>query len=123
MLGTISITRSMCVTRGAKKAFEEPKSQMGHRQVAMPPSLVIELREHHERMEQLRGPLDDNTLLFAWEDGRPMLPDSVTDAFKRIARRLGLGWHPATRPAAQSRDPDAGARHPPEGGERAAGPL
>ena len=66
---------------------------------------------------------DGNTLVFTWEDGRPMLPDSVTDAFKRIARRLGLGWHPATRPAAQSRDPDAGARHPPEGGERAAGPL
>jgi integrase len=90
LLGTISITRSMYVARGAKIAFEEPKSQMGRRQVAMPPSLAIVLREHHKRMEQLRGPLNDKDLVFTWEDGRPMLPDSVTRAFKRIARRLGL---------------------------------
>ena len=90
LLGTISITRSMYVTKGAKKAFEEPKSQTGRRQVAMPPSLAIELREHHKRMEQLRGPLNDNDLVFTWEDGRPMLPDSITHAFKRIALRLGL---------------------------------
>ena len=56
----------------------------------MPPSLAIELREHHECMEQLRGPLNNNDLVFTWEDGRPMLPDSITHAFKRIARRLGL---------------------------------
>src|SRR3990170_5414573 len=34
--------------------------------------------------------LKDDDLMFAWPDGRPMLPDSVSHAREKLVNRLGL---------------------------------
>ena len=82
--------RAMHVLKAAKVIFEEPKSRKGKRSIAMPPSLSLALAEHRRCMEEVFGPRSDDDLVFTWEDGRPMRPNSVTHAFKRIARRVGL---------------------------------
>ena len=71
--------------------YGEPKSARGRRQIAMSPSLAIVLREHREFMEPITGPLADAGLVFTWEGGRPMLPDSISHSFAKVVRRLGLG--------------------------------
>ena len=90
LMGTISVNRAMHVLKGARLVFNEPKSAKGRRLIAMPPSLGLALAEHHEMMERVRGSLREDDLVFTWEDGRPMLPLSVSHAFRRIARRIGL---------------------------------
>ena len=58
-------------------------------------SAVLALRAHRERVEadtaQLGIVLESSRLVFSKvEDGTPLKPNSVTQAFRRIARRLGL---------------------------------
>ena len=90
LLGTISIRRAMHVLKGGEVLFQEPKSRAGQRSIAMPPTLNLALAEHRAVMERIRGPLQEDDLVFTWEDGRPMRPLSVSHAFRRIARRAGL---------------------------------
>ena len=37
-----------------------------------------------------RHPLDLDDLVFTWPDGRPMLPDSLTNAFSKMAAKANL---------------------------------
>ena len=90
VLGAMAVPRAMHVLKGARVVFEEPKSRKGKRNIAMPPTLSIGLREYRQRMEAVLGPRSDNDLVFTMEDGRPMRPSSVTHAFTRISRRAGL---------------------------------
>ena len=46
--------------------FNEPKSAKARLQVAMPPSLALALTDHRKNMEQLRGELVDDGLVFTW---------------------------------------------------------
>ena len=95
VLSTMAVPRAMHVLEGAKVIFEEPKSQKGKRSIAMPPSSLVALRQYRQRMESILGPRSDDDLVFTWKDGRPMRPNSVTHAFKRIARRVGAGYYSA----------------------------
>ncbi len=56
----------------------------------MPPTLWLALEEHRRRMEPIRGRLTGDDLVFTCEDGRPMLPSAVSDAFTRIVRKIRL---------------------------------
>jgi integrase len=47
--------------------------------------------------------LKEDDLVFAWPDGRPMLPDTVSHAWEKLVNRLGLRgvrlhdtWHTHT---------------------------
>lgn len=66
--------------------FDEPKSKNGRRQVALTPESVMSLRQHQG---QQRG-ITRHSLVFAHDDGSPILPDSLSHAFTRIAYRAGL---------------------------------
>ena len=90
LLSTISITHALHVLPNGLATLVPPKSAKGRRQIALPPSLALALTQHRWSMEQLRGSLPDDAFVFTMPDGRPMLPDSVTHAFKRIARKAGL---------------------------------
>ena len=108
ILGTIAVPRAMHVLKGRNFVFEEPKSKKGKRSIAMPPTLVIALTEHRQRMEGFLGPMSDADLVFVMQDGRPMRGDSVSHAFVRIRRKAGLkGRHQATQYQAYSRFADA----------------
>ena len=90
VMGTITISRALHVLKGGRVVFSEPKSAKGRRQVAMPPSLALALTEHRETMEQIRGPLSEDGLVFTRLDGSAVRPLTVSHAFRRISRRVGL---------------------------------
>ena len=94
LLGSISVSQVTHRLQGARTVYEDPKSAKGKRYISMPPSLTITLSEHRQRQAALResvgSVLDLDDLVFTWPDGRPMLPDSLTHAFAKVAAKAGL---------------------------------
>ena len=78
-----------------KVTFKQPKTVKSRRLIALPPSNVAVLQEHWEAQKKMRQSLDlplvtDNDLVFSHWDGSPLLPDSVTHAWIKLARCCGL---------------------------------
>lgn len=80
--------------QGAENVFVQPKSERSRRTVELPPFLVDELRRHRSDQAQRRlllGPDWKNyDLVIDAGDGAPFHPVSLTNAFARIVRRLGI---------------------------------
>lgn len=74
--------------------FREPKSQKCKRLIDLPPSAAIVLRQwkqHVQAQRILLGlSLSPDDLVFGQLDGRPLLPDTVTHVFIKLARRAGF---------------------------------
>jgi integrase len=74
--------------------FKEPKTKRSRRLVDLSPSLALLLREHRANQElerRLLGRLlmpDD--LVFCCSDGSPLPPNSVTKAFHRLVKSMGV---------------------------------
>ncbi len=94
LLCQLSVTRSMQFVDN-KITFKQPKTVKSRRLIALSPSTVIVLQKYQEAQNRMRQTLDlslvtDNDLVFSHWDGTPLLPNSVTHAWKRLARRCGL---------------------------------
>jgi len=99
LLCQLSITQSMehfySAVDGERTRFKEPKTEKSRRLIALSPSTVGVLREHRESQEKRRQELGlplitDDELVFSNWDGSPLLPDSVTQRWRRLARQCGL---------------------------------
>lgn len=96
---TLAITGSMkrapdgSLFRGAVK-----RSRAGERTIALPPDVVVALREHRQRQREERmatGSLwKDHGLIFCSALGTPIDPSHLRRTFSRIARRAGLSGFP-----------------------------
>ncbi len=88
------VTRSMHQLRDGSIIFREPKTARSRRMISLSPSTAIELRDHHEKQKlafAMQGTaFKDDTLIFCQSDGKPLLPNSVTHAWMKLVRRLGL---------------------------------
>ncbi|MBI2853297.1 MAG: site-specific integrase [Chloroflexi bacterium] len=88
------VRRSMHVLKGGKITFAEPKSARSRRTVALTPRMALAMRAYHDKQEaamnEIGKTLTDDDLVFLYADGMPMLPDGISTAFKKIARRCGL---------------------------------
>ena len=93
-MATLSVVQVLHHLHDGSITFQEPKSQKGKRQVALSPVAVLALREHKKRQELERMmvgvPLAPDDLVFSNADNSPLLPNSVTHAFIKIVRRVGL---------------------------------
>jgi integrase len=93
-LGQISVNRSLHRLRDGSVVFAMPKTAKGRRTIALPPSASLALKEHRDKQEQIRNmsatTLQDSDLVFSHLDGGPLLPDTVSQAWRRLARRDGL---------------------------------
>jgi integrase len=62
--------------------------------IALPPSLAITLRGHKAQLAEQKAlfgiPFADTDLVFAHLDGSPLDPTTVSHAFNKVARRVGL---------------------------------
>ena len=62
--------------------------------IAISPSTATVLREYQQQQESIWKQLDmklmDDSLVFCQYDGKPLLPDSVTQAWRHLAKRSGL---------------------------------
>ncbi|MFC1933652.1 tyrosine-type recombinase/integrase [Chloroflexota bacterium] len=94
LLCQASVTRTLHQLHNREFVVRQPKTAKGRRLIALSPSTVQVLREHREAQEKLRQSLDmtlsDDDLVFCKIDGKPLLPDSITQAWRNLARRTGL---------------------------------
>lgn len=53
---------------------------------------LLAMKEEQERNKELLGSCyhDDNNYIFRWADGRPVVPDYVTGAFRKFLKQKGL---------------------------------
>jgi len=90
---TLRVTRQLVRGPGGL-AWGSPKTAKGRRLIALDATTLAELRRHRARQAEERlawGPdYRDGDLVFSRENGSPLDPDSVTGAFERHVRRLGL---------------------------------
>ena len=91
----VSVNRSLHRLRDGSIVFRSPKTARARRPIALTPSMVLVLKEHQKQQETgrllLGSTLDDNDLVFSETDGRPWLPDTVSHAWMKLAKRLGMG--------------------------------
>jgi integrase len=90
----VRVEQSLEQTRAGLR-FKSPKTKAGRRAVALPASVVAELRTHWRRQQEQRlafglGKASEDDLVFARNDGSPYPPDSVTFDWARTVRRLKL---------------------------------
>jgi len=99
LLCQISVVRTMQyivdATPDKRISFKEPKTIKSRRLIALSPSTVAVLRDHKYKQERRRQaldlpPLQDSDLVFSHWDGTPLIPRSVTQAWRRLTRRIGL---------------------------------
>lgn len=93
----ISVSRTLQYLNRVQNhiTFKEPKSKMSRRLIALSPSTVFVLEEHRKAQEKMREslqlpPITENDLVFSHLDGSPLLPDSITRAWIKLARKCGL---------------------------------
>ena len=93
-MATISVNRSLYRAKGGKSVFNTPKTAKGRRLVALTPSSVLLLQALQERQEVdgvLQGyAVNQDSSVFRYRDGSPLLPRSASGAFKKLVRRAGL---------------------------------
>jgi integrase len=95
LLCQASVTRTLHQLHNREIVIGQPKTAKGRRLISLSPSTVAVLREHQAEQTKQRQalglpPLQDDDLVFSHPDGQPLLPDSVTQAWRRIARQAGL---------------------------------
>ena len=82
------VTRSLHHLRTGETVFRPTKTVKGRRSVALSPSTVQVLRDYKAEQETARlhagKLLQDDELVFSW------LPDTVTHAWLKLARKVGL---------------------------------
>ena len=88
---TISVNRSMHRLRD-----RTAKTAKSRRMVALPPSTALLLREElsvRQGMETIlrAKSFSDDSLVFSGLDGQPLNPDTVSQAWRRLVRSIGLG--------------------------------
>jgi integrase len=87
---TARIERSLEETKGGKKLrFKEPKTPQGRRNISLPAELVSVLRSHWKDQQEHRlalgmGKAAPDDLVFAADDGGPMIPRTVSREWLRV---------------------------------------
>jgi integrase len=94
ILSQIYINRSLHHLKDGSYIFTQPKSAKSRRTIALSPSAILTLKEHHEKQEAIRAmlgiPLTDDDLVFSQLDGKPLRPNTITRAWTMLAARAGV---------------------------------
>ena len=92
-LGHVFVVQSLYKRSGVCEMIE-PKSAHSRRQIALPPSLALLLREHQAKQERESGLLgkeaSGDDLVFAHPDGTPLDPGTVGHTFTNVLRTAGI---------------------------------
>ena len=94
ILCQLSVTRALHHLQDGSLIFRQPKTAKGRRLISLSPSTTTLLREHREQQEEMRqalgSTLTEDDLVFCHVDGKPLLPNSVSHAWTKLASRTGL---------------------------------
>jgi len=90
----LSVTQTLHKLSGGKYVIQPPKTRRSRRQIDMPPSLALLLRDYRSEVETQRlllgKSLTDNDFVFTHPDGTPLDPSSITHVFVKMVRKAGL---------------------------------
>ena len=93
-LAELSVNRAMHRLQNHEVIYRTPKSEKSRRVVALSPATCKVLRDHWESQTALRIRFNmlvkDSDLVFSQLDGSPHIPHTISQAWRRIVRRLGL---------------------------------
>ncbi len=93
-LGQISVNKGLHRLHDGKFVSTQPKTAKGRRTIALPPSASLTLGEHRENQQRTQLALgrivNESDLVFPQLDGSPLLPDTVSQAWRRLTERCGL---------------------------------
>jgi integrase len=94
LLGRVQVTRSLHQLGSGDVVIRSPKSERSRRMVSLPPSATLVFQEEKEKQRRDRGALGmalkDDDLVFRDVEGKPLRPDTVTHAWVKLVRRIGL---------------------------------
>jgi integrase len=94
LLCQLSVTRSLHQLHDRSFVFKQPKTEKGRRLIALTPSTALVLKEHKEKQIVQRmvlgTTLKENDLIFCQPDGSPVLPDTVSNVWRKLVTRIGL---------------------------------
>jgi len=93
-LATLSVVQTLHYVPKKGYTFREPKTRRSRRLVNLSPSQALLLREHRANQELERKLLGSSImpgdLVFCYPDGSPLPPNSVTKAFHKVVKSLGI---------------------------------
>jgi integrase len=91
--GTLRMTTTRVVAAGQVKVGGG-KSARSRRQLALDRFTVSVLRQHLKRVDEERAAwgdgYSDHGLVFCWEDGRVIYPDTITEQFNKLVDLAGV---------------------------------
>ena len=94
ILASLRVVQSVQRLNTREFIVQEPKTASGRRTIALSPASCLVLREHREKQEAdatlLGRQLAEDDLVFSHPDGSPRDPSTLTLAFRRLTRRVGL---------------------------------
>ena len=94
ILASLRVVQSVQRLNTGEFIVQEPKTASGRRTIALSPASCLVLREHREKQEAdatlLGRQLAEDDLVFSHPDGSPRDPSTLTLAFRRLTRRVGL---------------------------------
>jgi len=94
LFNQVRVRRSIHQLRNKSIVYRQPKTAKGLRSIALSPAAVLALKEHHDQQALNRTVLGsvikDDDLVFSHADGSPLLPDTVSHAWSKLAKRTGL---------------------------------
>ena len=74
--------------------IQPPKTEKGKRTIPLPEGVLMELKKHKERQENLKlhiGKMyNEQGLVFTWENGRMIDPSYLSKYFRQVADKLGF---------------------------------
>jgi integrase len=90
----ISVGRGLHHLADGSFVMTEPKSEKSRRNIALTPSNALLLKQHQEKQRLDRGMIgkrwSNEDLVFSTLEGRALIPEVVTQAWRRLAARAGL---------------------------------
>jgi integrase len=93
-MAQLSVNRSLLQLGKGQVEFGQPKTAKARRVIALSPSTVGVLREHREAQEKLQKTLEskitDSGLVFCHYDGSPYRPDTISHAWRKLAKKTGV---------------------------------
>ncbi|MDX9798704.1 MAG: site-specific integrase [Bacteroidales bacterium] len=94
ILSQVYVNRSLHQLKNGSYVFTEPKSERSRRTIALPLSAKLELIELYEKSksngEKLGTHLQDSDLVFSHIDGRPLRPNTITNAWRFLCKKANV---------------------------------
>lgn len=96
--GVIDVQQSVSISLKGEVIVKEPKTKNSKRKVALPPSVLEELRDYYAYRVKERNKIgdawqgDDHFFLFAHEDGRAFHHESPYQWFRQFVKKNGFRY-------------------------------